>query len=453
MKLVILGGGESGVGAALLGKSLGYEVFLSDKGMLAGKYKETLIKLGVEFEEGHHSEDRIFEAGLVVKSPGIPDTVPMIVKLRERGVEVISEIEFAGRHTASKLVCITGSNGKTTTTLLIHHILTHAGIDAGLAGNVGNSLAAQVAERAHGLYVVELSSFQLDGMFRFRADIAVLTNITPDHLDRYDHKFENYIDSKFRILNNMRPEDLFIYGQDSEAVQEKLKTTKVIPETVGFTYSKEEETTRKDTGNEIPTGAWMEGDRVVVRLGKREFRINKEEISIKGRHNVYNAMAAILACMRIGLSDGQIAEGLATFPQVEHRLETVVVKNGVTYINDSKATNVDSAWYALDSMTTPVVWIAGGTDKGNDYSVLFDLVRQKVKVLICMGLDNKKLIENFKGICEVVDTDNLKDAVAAACEHAAGGDTVLLSPCCASFDLFKNYENRGELFKQAVRQI
>lgn len=453
MKLVILGGGESGVGAALLGKSLGYEVFLSDKGMLAGKYKETLIKLGVEFEEGHHSEDRIFEAGLVVKSPGIPDTVPMIVKLRERGVEVISEIEFAGRHTASKLVCITGSNGKTTTTLLIHHILTHAGIDAGLAGNVGNSLAAQVAERAHGLYVVELSSFQLDGMFRFRADIAVLTNITPDHLDRYDHKFENYIDSKFRILNNMRPEDLFIYGQDSEAVQEKLKTTKVIPETVGFTYSKEEETTRKDTGNEIRTGAWMEGDRVVVRLGKREFRINKEEISIKGRHNVYNAMAAILACMRIGLSDGQIAEGLTTFPQVEHRLETVVVKNGVTYINDSKATNVDSAWYALDSMTTPVVWIAGGTDKGNDYSVLFDLVRQKVKVLICMGLDNKKLIETFKGICEVVDTDNLKDAVAAACEHATGGDTVLLSPCCASFDLFKNYENRGELFKQAVRQI
>lgn len=453
MKLVILGGGESGVGAALLGKSLGYEVFLSDKGMLAGKYKETLIKLGVEFEEGHHSEDRIFEAGLVVKSPGIPDTVPMIVKLRERGVEVISEIEFAGRHTASKLVCITGSNGKTTTTLLIHHILTHAGIDAGLAGNVGNSLAAQVAERAHGLYVVELSSFQLDGMFRFRADIAVLTNITPDHLDRYDHKFENYIDSKFRILNNMRPEDLFIYGQDSEAVQEKLKTTKVIPETVGFTYSKEEETTRKDPGNEIRTGAWMEDNIVVVRLGKREFRINKEEISIKGRHNVYNAMAAILACMRIGLSDGQIAEGLTTFPQVEHRLETVVVKNGVTYINDSKATNVDSAWYALDSMTTPVVWIAGGTDKGNDYSVLFDLVRQKVKVLICMGLDNKKLIETFKGICEVVDTDNLKDAVAAACEHAAGGDTVLLSPCCASFDLFKNYENRGELFKQAVRQI
>lgn len=454
MKLVILGGGESGVGAALLGKSLGYEIFLSDKGMLAGKYKETLIKLGVEFEEGHHSEDRIFEAGLVVKSPGIPDTVPMIVKLRERGVEVISEIEFAGRHTASKLVCITGSNGKTTTTLLIHHILTHAGLDAGLAGNVGNSLAAQVAERAHGLYVVELSSFQLDGMFRFRADIAVLTNITPDHLDRYDHKFENYINSKFRILNNMRPEDLFIYGQDSEAVHEKLKTLKVIPQMMGFTYAQEEKEIKQDTRNdEIRTGAWMEDNIVVARLGKREFRINKEEISIKGRHNVYNAMAAILACMRVGLSDRQIAEGLATFPQVEHRLETVVVKNGVTYINDSKATNVDSTWYALDSMTTPVVWIAGGTDKGNDYSVLFDLVRQKVKVLICMGLDNKKLIETFKGKCEVVDTDNLKDAVAAACKHATGGDTVLLSPCCASFDLFKNYENRGELFKQAVRQI
>lgn len=454
MKLVILGGGESGVGAALLGKSLGYEIFLSDKGVLADRYKETLRKLEVEFEEGHHSEDRIFEAGLVVKSPGIPDTVPMIVKLRERGGEVISEIEFAGRHTASKLVCITGSNGKTTTTLLIHHILTHAGLDAGLAGNVGNSLAAQVAERAHGLYVVELSSFQLDGMFRFRADIAVLTNITPDHLDRYDHKFENYINSKFRILNNMRPEDLFIYGQDSEAVHEKLKTLKVIPQMMGFTYAQEEKEIKQDTRNdEIRTGAWMEDNIVVARLGKREFRINKEEISIKGRHNVYNAMAAILACMRVGLSDRQIAEGLATFPQVEHRLETVVVKNGVTYINDSKATNVDSTWYALDSMTTPVVWIAGGTDKGNDYSVLFDLVRQKVKVLICMGLDNKKLIETFKGKCEVVDTDNLKDAVAAACKHAAGGDTVLLSPCCASFDLFKNYENRGELFKQAVRQI
>lgn len=442
MKLVILGGGESGVGAALLGRKLGYDVFLSDKGLLAESYRQILSEQGFEFEEGHHKEERVFAADLVVKSPGIPDTVPMIVKLREQGTEVISEIEFAGRHTSAKMICITGSNGKTTTTLLTHHILTRAGVDAGLAGNVGRSLAAQVADDAHGLYVVELSSFQLDGMFRFRSDIAVLTNITPDHLDRYDHKFENYIDSKFRILNNMRPADLFIYGADSEAVRHKLDSLQVAPEMAGFTY-----------GGEIANGAWMDGNRVVVWLENRTFAIDKNEISIKGRHNVYNAMAAILACLRVGLSDEAIAEGLRTFPQVEHRLETVAVKDGVTYINDSKATNVDSAWYALDSMTTPVVWIAGGTDKGNDYSVLFDLVRDKVKVLICMGLDNAKLKRDFSPLCEVVDTDNLADAIAAAKRYAVSGDTVLLSPCCASFDLFKNYENRGELFKDAVRRI
>lgn len=443
MKLIILGGGESGVGAALLGRKLGYAVFLSDKGTLTQSYRNVLTENGFEFEEGRHSEERIFAADLVVKSPGIPDTVPMIVKLREQGIEVISEIEFAGRHSAAKLVCITGSNGKTTTTLLTHHILTRAGIDAGLAGNVGRSLAAQVAENTHGLYVVELSSFQLDGMFRFRADVAVLTNITPDHLDRYDHKFENYTDSKFRILNNMRHEDLFVYGQDSEAVRDKLATLKVIPEMAGFTYGP------GGPGN----GARMEGDTVVVKLNQREFSMPVNEISIKGRHNVYNAMAAILACIRVGLSNEEIAGGLRTFPQVEHRLETVEVIGGVTYINDSKATNVDSAWYALDSMTTPVVWIAGGTDKGNDYSVLYDLVRKKVKVLICMGVDNKKLTEHFGGICEVVDTGCLADAIAAARKYAVQGDTVLLSPCCASFDLFENYENRGELFKGAVRHL
>lgn len=443
MKLVILGGGESGVGAALLGRKLGYEVFLSDKGKLADKYRNILSEEGFDFEEGQHSEERIFTADLIVKSPGIPDTVPMIVKLREKGIEVISEIEFAGRHTDACMVCITGSNGKTTTTLLTHHILTRAGIDAGLAGNVGRSLAAQVAENAHPVYVVELSSFQLDGMFRFRADIAVLTNITPDHLDRYDHKFENYIDSKFRILNHMRPEDLFIYGRDSEAVQQKLAGIEVAPQEAGFTYGSE--------GAE--NGAWMEGNVVVAALNGRQFRIPKEEISIRGRHNVYNAMAAILICMRMGISDESLSEGLRTFPQVEHRLETVELIDGVTYINDSKATNVDSAWYALDSMTSPVIWIAGGTDKGNDYSVLFDLVRQKVKVLICMGVDNRKLVENFSGLCEVVDTASLADAIAAAKRYAVKGDTVLLSPCCASFDLFKNYENRGELFKAAVREL
>lgn len=445
MELVVLGGGESGVGAALLGRKLGYKVFLSDKGQLAPKYREVLLAREIEFEEGRHTEGRIFAADLVVKSPGIPDQLPMVVRLREKGIEVISEIEFAGRHSDARMVCITGSNGKTTTTLLIHHILTHAGVDVGLAGNVGRSLAAQVAEQAHGLYVVELSSFQLDGMFRFRADIAVLTNITPDHLDRYDHRFENYIDSKFRILNNMRPQDLFIYGQDSEAVTEKMKSMTIIPQPAGTTY-------RQATDGQ-QDGGHMEGEQVVVRLDGREFRIGKQEITIQGRHNVYNAMAAILACMRLGLDDRQIREGLQTFPQVEHRLENVMVKEGIAYVNDSKATNVDSAWYALDSMQTPVVWIAGGTDKGNDYSVLFDLVREKVKVLICMGVDNQKLLDCFSGICQVVDTHSLADAMEAVRAHAVAGDTVLLSPCCASFDLFQNYEHRGTCFKAAVRQL
>ena len=442
MKLVVLGGGESGVGAALLGKKEGYEVFLSDKGQLAAHYRQVLVERGIEFEEGHHTEARIFAADVVVKSPGIPDALPMIVRLREQGTEVISEIEFAGRYSSARYICITGSNGKTTTTLLTHHILTQAGVDAGLAGNVGRSLAAQVAEEAHPVYVVELSSFQLDGMFRFRADIALLTNITPDHLDRYDYKFENYICSKFRILNNMRPEDLFIYSLDSEAVTQHLAGLNVVPEQAGFTY-----------GAGGGAAAWMEGNRVNARLGNRSFSIDKDEISIHGRHNVYNAMGAILACMRMGLSDEQIADGLRTFPQVEHRLETVAVKNGVKYINDSKATNVDSTWYALDAMTAPVVWIAGGTDKGNDYSALFDLVREKVKVLICMGIDNAKLVMDFSPICTVVDTTSLEEAMRAVRRYAVPGDTVLLSPCCASFDLFKNYEDRGRQFKEAVREL
>ena len=443
MKLVILGGGESGVGAALLGRKLGYDVFLSDKGKLSDSYRNILCEYDIDFEEGEHTEKRIFDADIVVKSPGIPDTVPMIVCLREQGIEVISEIEFAGRHSSAKHICITGSNGKTTTTLLTHHILKRAGIDVGLAGNVGHSLAAQVAENAHKVYVVELSSFQLDGMFRFRADIAVLTNITPDHLDRYDHKFENYINSKFRILNNMRTEDLFIYGQDSEVLVDKLETLPVIPKCVGFTYGSKGEN----------CAAWMDGDLIKAVLDDKEFQINKNDITIKGRHNVYNAMAAILACMQLGLTSEQIVDGLKTFPQVEHRLETVMVKNGITYINDSKATNVDSAWYALDSMTAPVVWIAGGTDKGNDYSVLFDFVREKVKVLICMGVDNRKLVQEFSPLCEVVDTASLEEAMEAVRQWAETGDTVLLSPCCASFDLFKNYEDRGRLFKDAVRKL
>ena len=426
----------------MLGKKLGYEVFLSDKGKLSDKYKEVLEREGIAYEEGRHSENKIFAASLVVKSPGIPDKLPVIAALREKGIEVISEIEFAGRHAGTKMYCITGSNGKTTTTLLLHHILKGAGIDVGLAGNVGNSLAAQVAENRHRAYVVELSSFQLDGMFRFRCDTAILTNITPDHLDRYDYKFENYANAKFRILNNMRPEDLFIYGYDCDVVRERVAEGKIVPKAAGFTYSEDSR-----------LNAYMEGNVVVATLGERTFRINKQDITIQGRHNVYNAMAAILAALKAGVSDEDLRKGLTTFPQVEHRLETVAVVNGVTYINDSKATNVDSAWYALDSMRAPVVWIAGGTDKGNDYSALFDLVRKKVKLLICMGVDNKKLIDAFSPMCEVVDTHSLDETMAVAARRAEKGDVVLLSPCCASFDLFKNYENRGELFKEKVKEL
>lgn len=449
MKLVILGGGESGTGAALLGKKLGYEVFLSDKKNIDEVHKAILVKEAIPFEEGVHTEERILAADLVVKSPGIPDTVPIIKALRAKGIEIISEIELAGRHSDAIMICITGSNGKTTTTLLIHHILVQAGMDAGLAGNVGHSLAAQVAENAHPLYVVELSSFQLDGMFRFQADIAVLTNVTPDHLDRYDYKFENYENSKFRILNNMGKEGLFIYGYDCEVVRQRVIGQKLLPQAVPFTYGGEPDL--QQAGG--TACAYMEGDTIVVRLDEKVFRMDKNDVSIKGRHNVYNAMAAILACMRAGVDPGAIAAGLKSFPQVEHRLETVAVVAGVTYINDSKATNVDSAWYALDSMTHPVVWIAGGTDKGNDYTVLYELVKQKVKALVCMGVDNRKLIENFSGICPVADTHSLEEALAAVQKYACEGDTVLLSPCCASFDLFKNYEQRGELFKEKVRQL
>lgn len=441
-KLIILGGGESGVGAALLGKKLGYRVFLSDKGKLADKYKDILEKERIPFEEGHHTEEAIFAADLVVKSPGIPDHLPMILALRKKGIEVISEIEFAGRHSDAKMYCITGSNGKTTTTLLLYHILKQAGMDVGLAGNVGNSLAAQVAENRHKIYVVELSSFQLDGMFRFKCDTAILTNITPDHLDRYDYKFENYADSKFRIVNNMKPADLFIYGYDCGVVRERVEKEEIEPETIGFTYT-----------SDSRLNAYMEGDTIVARLGNRMFRIEKQAVTIQGRHNVYNAMAAILAAMKAGVSDEDLRGGLTTFPQVEHRLETVAVIGGVTYINDSKATNVDSTWYALDSMHAPVVWIAGGTDKGNDYSVLNDLVKEKVKLLICMGVDNKKLIDSFSGICEVVDTHSLDETISVASRRAVAGDVVLLSPCCASFDLFKNYEHRGELFKEKVKAL
>lgn len=441
-RLLILGGGESGVGAARLGLRLGYEVFLSDNGRLSDAYRRALEEMGAAFEEGGHSEGRMARAELVVKSPGIPDALPLIAAFRRVGVEVISEIEFAGRHADAAMYCITGSNGKTTTTLLLHHILRSAGLDVGLAGNVGSSLAAQVAEGRHAAYVVELSSFQLDGMSRFRCDTAILTNITPDHLDRYEYRFEKYVDSKFRVLNNMRPGDLFIYGADCEVVRERVERERVAPVAAGFTY-------RDDPS----LGAWMEGDWMVARLGERRFSMDKREISIQGRHNVYNAMAATLAALRAGVSDDDLRRGLATFPRVEHRMEHVAVVGGVTYINDSKATNVDSAWYALESMDRPVIWIAGGTDKGNDYETLKPLARAKVKALVCMGADNAKLISNFSDLPDVVDTRGMEEALRAAVARAEPGDVVLLSPCCASFDLFKNYEDRGKQFKSNVEKL
>lgn len=442
--LVILGGGESGVGAACLGKKEGYSVFLSDKGTLADKYRRRLQELQVEWEEGSHDEARILrEADLVVKSPGIPDNAPLVEALRKKGIEVISEIELAGRHSRAAFYCITGSNGKTTTTLLLHHLLKTAGMDVGLAGNVGASLAAQVADNRHAAYVVELSSFQLDGMFRFRCHTAILTNITPDHLDRYDYSFDRYAASKFRILQNMEPGDLFVYSADSPAVTQGVAgRMPLAPAAASFGWEPGE-----------GRAAWMEGDTLVVRGEATALRIGKNEITIQGRHNLYNAMAAVLAALKAGASGEAILEGLRTFPQVEHRLERFAQAGGITYINDSKATNVDSAWYALDSVSQPVVWIAGGTDKGNDYGELAELVRRKVKCLIAMGVDNTKLIDAFAGICPVADTHSLAEALAEIGRTASAGDTVLLSPCCASFDLFRNYEERGRLFKAGITAL
>jgi len=441
LDIIVLGGGESGVGAAVLAKKLGYNVFLSDRGIIADKYLTILNSHNIEFESGNHSLERIYAADLIIKSPGIPEKLAIIKNLRSRNVKIISEIEFAGLNSKSKMICITGSNGKTTTTLLTNHIMQNAGYDSSIAGNVGNSLALQVAETPHDYYVVELSSFQLDNMYDFKADIAVLTNITPDHLDRYDYKFENYVNSKFRIIQNMNANDFFIYGSDCKLVKDKVLELKPNIESVDFTYLCDES-----------NAAYMDDDKLVINYKAHQFGINKRDISIKGRHNIYNSMCAILVCLKVGVPIDKIVEGLKTFPQVEHRLETVCMRDGVVYINDSKATNVDSTWYALDSMETPVVWIAGGTDKGNNYSDIYDLVKSKVKVLICMGLDNRKLIESFSDICRVEDTNNLEDAVKLAKFYAKSGDTVLLSPCCASFDLFENYENRGELFKKEVKK-
>lgn len=442
--LVVLGGGESGVGAAVLGKDKGFEVLLSDSGKIPEKYRSTLDAEQIEYEEGGHSEERILTATLVVKSPGIPPTAPLVKKLAEQGTPILSEIEFAGRYTDAKMVCITGSNGKTTTTLLTYHILKDAGLNVGLAGNVGKSLALQVARERHDVYVIELSSFQLENMYSFKADVAVITNITPDHLDRYDYKMENYVAAKFRILQNQTEEDYFIYWQDDPVVTAQIAGMQLEAMQLPFSEMRQE-----------GTAAWVDDNNIIhFHTPMDVFEIPRDRLSLPGLHNLYNSMAAGLSASLMNVPEDRIVKSLADFEAVEHRLEYVDTVDGVKYINDSKATNVNSTWYALESMTQPTVLILGGKDKGNDYTEIQDLVKEKVKAIVCMGKDNEKLMKFFGGMVpEIADTHSLEDAMAACRRFAKEGDAVLLSPCCASFDLFTSYENRGELFKEAVRNM
>ena len=442
-RVVVLGGAESGVGAAVLAKVKGFDVFLSDKGQIRQEYADTLRKWDIPFEEGKHSEELILSADEVVKSPGIPGTVPMVQKVREKGIRVVSEIEFASRYDSAKKICITGSNGKTTTTSLIYHVLKNAGLNVGLGGNIGQSYAYQVATEHFDYYVLEISSFQLDDIYDFRPDIAIITNITPDHLDRYDHKMENYVAAKFKITQNLTSEDCFIFDSDDSITVGHL--SKIVLRCKMLPFSQEKE---------VEQGAFLKDDKIVLRYDKEETDIFLENLALGGRHNIYNSMAAALAAKATGISNQVIRNSLATFQPIEHRLEPVLSIKDVLYINDSKATNVDSAWYALECQKKPVVWIVGGTDKGNDYSVLNDLVKEKVKGIVCLGVDNSKIHAAFGGmVSRMEDASSAQEAVRKAAAMADAGDVVLLSPCCASFDLFKNYEDRGEQFKAAVRSL
>ena len=442
-RLVILGGGESGVGAAILGAKQGFEVFVSDFGEIKDEYKAVLDQHGLKYEEKQHTESLMLDATLVMKSPGIPEKAPIVVKLHEKNIPVISEIEFAGRYTTAKTICITGSNGKTTTTMLTYEILKRAGLNVGLAGNVGKSFALQVAEDDFDYYVIELSSFQLDGMFDFRADIAVLMNITPDHLDRYDYKMQNYTDSKMRITQNQRPEDWFVYCADDPIIQEELTKRDIKAHKVPFTIMQV-----------LKEGGWVENDTMKLNVNNNTFDMTIYELALQGKHNLNNSMAAGISGSILNLRKEGIRECLSDFQGVEHRLERFLRVHNIEFINDSKATNINSVWYALESMSTPVVWIVGGIDKGNDYSQLFDLVKEKVKAIVCLGKDNSKIIAAFEGkVKQIVDTKSIEEAVRSSYFLAEKGDTVLLSPACASFDLFKNYEERGRQFKDAVRNL
>ena len=441
-KIVVLGAGESGAGAAVLAKKQGFEVFVSDMSAIKDKYKSMLDSHQIEWEEGRHTEEKILDADEVIKSPGIPDQAPMVQKIIAQGTPIISEIEFAGRYTTSKMICITGSNGKTTTTSLIYHIFKQAGYDVGLAGNIGNSLALQVAEDPHAYYVIELSSFQLDNMYDFKADIAILLNITPDHLDRYDNCMQNYVDAKMRIIQNQTEQDAFIYWNDDPIIQRELKKYDIRSVTYPFSALKE-------NGS---IGYIEEGTYTIER--PTPFNMEQESLSLTGTHNIYNSLAAGIASDISGIKKEVIRKSLSDFPGVEHRLEKVCRVGGVQYVNDSKATNVDACWYALESMTTPTILIIGGKDKGNDYEPIKPLVREKCRAIVYLGADNQKLHDNFDSLgLPVVDTHNMRDGVDACYRLAQPGDTVLLSPCCASFDLFKNMEDRGEQFKTLVRAL
>ncbi|HSD06977.1 UDP-N-acetylmuramoyl-L-alanine--D-glutamate ligase [Flavobacterium sp.] len=443
MRLVILGGGESGVGTAILGKKQGYDVFVSDSGKIKDSYKEVLIINEIAWEEEKHTEDLVLNADVVMKSPGIPDKSPIVKQLRSKGISVISEIEFASSFTNAVCIGITGSNGKTTTTMLTHHILKAAGLNIGLAGNVGKSFAWQVADNNYDYYVIELSSFQLDGIINFRPHIAIITNISPDHLDRYDYKYQNYIDSKFRITMNQTEEDFLIYDANDEAIAEWLKNNKVKAKLIPFSLT-----------DEYSEGAYLKNNKMEVKINQEEFIMDTEHISLEGKHNLKNAMAAASVSNILKIRKSTIRESMSNFQGVEHRLEKVLKIQNVQYINDSKATNVNSVFFALESMTTPTIWIVGGVDKGNDYHELMSLVREKVKAIICLGVDNKKIIDAFGNVVDImVEVSSMNEAVKMAQRLSEKGDTVLLSPACASFDLFESYEDRGKQFKQAVKNL
>lgn len=441
--LVVLGAGESGVGTAILAKKKGYLVFVSDKGTIKKKYKDVLEHFEIDWEEEQHSEEKILNADVVMKSPGIPDTVPLVKKLMNKGVPVISEIEFAAKYTDATIIGITGSNGKTTTTMLTYHILKNGGLNVGMAGNIGDSFAKMVAECDYDFYVLEISSFQLDGIVDFRPNIAVITNITPDHLDRYDYSFENYVASKFRIVKNQNDNDYLIYDDDDDVIVKWLDANPIKSKLLPFTICKE-----------IKEGAWLENDKILIRTENRKIEMETDSLALEGLHNLKNTMAASTVAKLVGIRKETIRDSIQNFQGAAHRLEKVLKIHHVQYINDSKATNVNATYYALESVSTPIVWIVGGIDKGNDYKVLMPLVREKVKAIICLGMDNSRIKDAFGNVIDlIVETYAMSEAVKVAYKIAERGDTVLLSPACASFDLFKNYEDRGNQFKEAIKNL